>query len=68
MCPASSDLKPSVALLEASPGVDLLEYCRAYPGYIPGKVVTSVPVSANLSMGMSAMIRTHFLNLLAGFE
>ena len=25
--------------LEASPGLDLLENCRVYPGYTPGKVV-----------------------------
>ena len=32
---------------------------------LPG---TSVPVSVNLSMGMSAMVIAHSLNLLAGFE
>ena len=31
-------------------------------------LVTSVPLSANLSMGMSAMIWAHSLNLLVGFE
>ena len=31
-------------------------------------VCTSVPLSANLSMGMSAMIRAQSLNLLVGFE
>ena len=30
--------------------------------------LTSAPVNANLSMGMSAMIRAHFLNLIARFE
>ena len=30
--------------------------------------VTSVPLSENLSMGMSAMIRAQSLNLLVGFE
>ena len=29
----------SGGLLEASPGLDLLENCRVYTGYIPGKVV-----------------------------
>ena len=36
--------------------------------HILGKVPTSVPVSAYLSMGMSAMIRADSLNLFAGFE
>ena len=30
--------------------------------------ITSVPLSANLSMGMSAIIRAQSLNLLVGFE
>ena len=31
-------------------------------------VRTSVPVSAKLSMGMSAIIRAHSVNLFVGFE
>ena len=43
-------------------------YSTCYYTFLHYDVNTSVPLSANLSMGMSAMIRAQSLNLLVGFE
>ena len=39
-----------------------------YRSLLLAKPFTSVPLSANLSIGMSAMIKAQSLNLLVGFE
>ena len=50
---------------ERSLDIGKLSICMWVPMYV---CITSVPLSANLSMGMSAMIRAQSLNLLEGFE